>query len=60
MQKQRKQPQRNQQAGDNQQQLPIASNEDVEYASELADADDVEASERAAEADRRQMGQMQE
>lgn len=40
--------------------LPIASNEDVEYAAELADADDVEAQERAIEADHRQAGQMQD
>lgn len=53
-----KQAHRNHQAGEKQ--LPIASNEDVEYAEELADAADVEARERAAEAYRRQTGQMQE
>jgi hypothetical protein len=35
-------------------QLPISKNEDVEYASELADGDDIEAVNRAHEADRRQ------
>ncbi|SCW48081.1 YfhD-like protein [Paenibacillus tianmuensis] len=38
-------------------QLPIAKNEDVEFASELADQADVEARERAADADERQQGQ---
>jgi hypothetical protein len=33
--------------------LPAASAEDVEYAQELADEDDLEAWERAEEADRR-------
>ncbi|XEC96797.1 YfhD family protein [Paenibacillus tarimensis] len=33
--------------------LPIGKNEDVEYAAELADADDREAGARAAKADRR-------
>ncbi len=39
-------------------QLPIAKNEDVEFASELADQADVEARERAADADERQQGQV--
>lgn len=34
--------------------LPTAKNEDVEYSSELADADDLEAVERAEQADARQ------
>jgi len=36
--------------------LPIGRNEDVEYSEELADADDLEAQERAEAADRRQTG----
>lgn len=36
------------------QQLPIAKNEDVEFSAELADEDDVEAQERANAADYRQ------
>ncbi|AEI42679.1 YfhD family protein [Paenibacillus mucilaginosus] len=35
-------------------QLPIAKNEDVEFSSELADANDLEAQERADLADARQ------
>jgi len=35
-------------------QLPIAKNEDVEFAAEVADADDYEAAERAQAADYRQ------
>ncbi|WP_163858290.1 YfhD family protein [Paenibacillus elgii] len=38
-------------------QLPIATNEDVEFTSELADQADVTARERAADADERQQGQ---
>ncbi|CAH0119638.1 MULTISPECIES: YfhD family protein [unclassified Paenibacillus] len=34
--------------------LPVAKNEDVEFAQELADQADVTAQRRAAEADRRQ------
>jgi hypothetical protein len=34
--------------------LPTAKNEDVEFDMELADADDIEALERAEEADHRQ------
>jgi hypothetical protein len=34
--------------------LPIAKNELVEYSSEMADEDDIEAVERAEEADNRQ------
>jgi hypothetical protein len=34
--------------------LPVAKNEDVEYVAEFADEDDVEAAERAHEADARQ------
>ncbi|WP_199624721.1 YfhD family protein [Paenibacillus alkalitolerans] len=34
--------------------LPIAKNEDVEFSRDLADADDLEAAERAEAADRRQ------
>jgi hypothetical protein len=36
--------------------LPVGRNEDVEYSAELADADDLEAQERAKAADRRQTG----
>ena len=36
------------------QKLPVAKNEDVEYSRELADADDLEAVERMEAADRRQ------
>ncbi|WP_082562148.1 MULTISPECIES: YfhD family protein [unclassified Paenibacillus] len=35
-------------------QLPIVKNEDVEFAAEVADADDFEAAERAQSADYRQ------
>ncbi|TJY43607.1 YfhD family protein [Cohnella pontilimi] len=34
-------------------QLPMGSAEDVEYSEELADHEDIEAQQRAAEADRR-------
>ncbi|MFD2612719.1 YfhD family protein [Paenibacillus gansuensis] len=34
--------------------LPVSKNEDVEYSDEIADGDDREARERAAEADQRQ------
>lgn len=34
--------------------MPIGKNEDVEFSRELADQDDLEARERAAEADARQ------
>jgi hypothetical protein len=34
--------------------LPVGKNEDVEFSAELADDDDFEAAERAAEADSRQ------
>lgn len=34
--------------------LPTSKNEDVEFAAELADADDLEAQERARQADARQ------
>lgn len=36
--------------------LPIAKNEDVEFSEALADEDDLEAMKRAEEADRRQEG----
>ncbi|MCC2685720.1 MAG: YfhD-like protein [Paenibacillaceae bacterium] len=36
--------------------LPIGKDEDVEFSAELADEDDFEAAERAAEADNRQDG----
>lgn len=35
----------------NRNELPIAKNEDVEYSAELADADDLEAQQRAEAAD---------
>ncbi|MZQ81922.1 YfhD family protein [Paenibacillus sp. 5J-6] len=35
-------------------QLPVAKNEDVEFAAEVADKDDFEAAERAKAADHRQ------
>ncbi len=38
---------------ENSQSLPTASAEDVEFSEELADKDDLEAQQRAAEADRR-------
>jgi len=34
--------------------LPVAKNEDVEYSAEMADEEDLEAAERAQEADARQ------
>jgi hypothetical protein len=34
--------------------LPTGKNEDIEFSAELADSDDFEAAERAAEADSRQ------
>jgi hypothetical protein len=39
-----------------QNQLPVAKSEDVEYSEELADAEDIEAGQRAEAADQRQEG----
>ncbi|MFC0212040.1 YfhD family protein [Paenibacillus chartarius] len=39
---------------DNNRELPIGKNEDVEFAKDMADEDDLEALERAHEADARQ------
>ncbi|MFC5467084.1 YfhD family protein [Cohnella suwonensis] len=39
-----------------QEELPTASAEDVEFSEEMADSDDREAAERAAQADRRAEG----
>lgn len=39
---------------DEQNKLPVSKNEDVEFAAEVADADDFEAAERAQAADYRQ------
>lgn len=39
---------------DEQSKLPVTKNEDVEFAAEVADADDFEAAERAQAADYRQ------
>lgn len=41
-----------------QEKLPVGKNEDVEYRAEFADNDDVEAQQRAKEADRRQKSTM--
>lgn len=44
-----------QQKNDNRE-LPVTGAEDVEYSRELADADDLEAQERARQADERERG----
>ncbi|MFD0672104.1 YfhD family protein [Cohnella sp. GCM10027633] len=48
---------RNFEEGQTSSQLPIASDQDVEFADELADEEDQEAQERAAAANRRVTGE---